>query len=80
MAGEKNGVFTLIYDEEEEHKRKEKKKKVKLNDITKTISNIFTGISIDNKYEFIIRKKKYFFFEKSDLLEKSDQITSLINK
>jgi len=80
LAGEKNGVFTLIYDEEEEHKRKEKKKKVKLNDITKTISNIFTGISIDNKYEFIIQKKKYFFFEKSDLLEKSDQITSLINK
>ena len=79
LRGEKNGLFTLIYNEEEECSKKKKKKNVKLNDITQTISHIFSGIPIDNKYEFLKQRKNYFFFEKGDLTEKSDRVNNLIS-
>ncbi len=79
IRGEKNGLFTLIYNKEEEKIKKSKKEKVKLNDISKTISNIFLGIPIDNKYEFLKQRKNYFFFEKGDLTEQSDRINTLIS-
>ena len=59
--------------------KKKKKKNFKLNDITQTINHIFSGIPIDNKYEFLKQRKNYFFFEKGDLTEKSDRVNNLIS-
>ena len=51
-----------------------KKKKTNVHDITQTIQHIFSGIPIYNIYEFVVQRKKYFIFEKGDLMETSDKL------
>ena len=73
LSGNKHGLFCLIFNEEDDSIKIEKKK-TNVHDITQTIQHIFSGIPIYNIYEFVVQRKKYFVFEKGDLMEASDKL------
>ena len=74
FRGDKNGLFILIHNEEDENLKEEKKKKIKVNDITNVANHIFTGIPIDNKYQYFKQRKKYLYFENGIVMERSDNL------
>ena len=77
LHGDKNGLFILVHNKEDENLKDENKNNIKVNDITNAIKDIFSGIPIDNKYKFYKQKKKYFYFEKGVLMEKSDNLMEI---
>ncbi len=74
FRGEKNGLFILIHNKEDEKLKEENKKNVKVNEITNIVQNIFTGIPIDNKYQYFKQFKKYLYFENGIVMERSDTL------
>ncbi len=70
-AGEKNGLFDLIYNEENKNAKQDKK--IKPVDITSAITNLLSGQPMRNPYEFVIQTKVFYMFENGQLIEKSDK-------